>query len=143
MTMIAARLVPVARRSPKPNQRIRRGTMMVPPPTPKRPLKAPAAVPIAASLAVRSETILAILDAVSADPTPVKGVDDEVLDALRASPERTALMTDIDGTLAPIVARPEEAAVPERATRLLEELAGRFGLVGCVSGRRATEARRL
>ena len=46
---IAARLVPVASRSPKPNQKISIGTITVPPPTPKRPLKAPAAVPIAAS----------------------------------------------------------------------------------------------
>jgi trehalose-phosphatase len=80
---------------------------------------------------------------VSADSTPVKGVDDELVDALRSDPERTALMTDIDGTLAPIVPRPEEVAIPDRAAHLLGELAGRFGLVGCVSGRRATEARSL
>jgi hypothetical protein len=48
--------VPVASRSPYPNQRIRSGTMTVPPPTPKSPLKAPAAVPIAASLTYRAST---------------------------------------------------------------------------------------
>jgi trehalose 6-phosphate phosphatase len=66
-----------------------------------------------------------------------------LLDALRADPARTAILTDIDGTLAPIVERPEQAAVPERASQLLGLLSERYGLVGCVSGRRAEEARRL
>jgi trehalose 6-phosphate phosphatase len=65
------------------------------------------------------------------------------LEALRADPRRTALLTDVDGTLAPIVERPEQAAVPAAASRLLAELSKRYGLVGCVSGRRAEEARRL
>ena len=64
-------------------------------------------------------------------------------DALSADPARAAILTDIDGTLAPIVERPEDAAVPARAAELLAALSGRFGLVGCVSGRRAAEARRL
>jgi trehalose 6-phosphate phosphatase len=62
---------------------------------------------------------------------------------LRAEPARAAILTDVDGTLAPIVPRPEEAAVPARASELLAELSERYGLVGCVSGRRAEEARRL
>ena len=66
-----------------------------------------------------------------------------ILDALRADPPRSAILTDIDGTLAPIVERPEQAAVPARASRLLAALGRRYGLVGCVSGRRAAEARRL
>jgi trehalose 6-phosphate phosphatase len=66
-----------------------------------------------------------------------------LLGSLRADPARAAILTDVDGTLAPIVARPEEAAVPERARELLEALSHRFGLVGCISGRRALEARRL
>jgi trehalose 6-phosphate phosphatase len=65
------------------------------------------------------------------------------LASLRAEPARAAILTDVDGTLAPIVPRPEEAAVPARATELLEQLSERYGLVGCVSGRRAIEARRL
>ena len=68
---------------------------------------------------------------------------DAALEALRADPARTALLTDVDGTLAPIVERPEQAAVPAAASRLLAELSERFALVGCVSGRRAEEARRL
>ena len=66
-----------------------------------------------------------------------------LLEALRADPSRTAILTDIDGTLAPIVGRPEQAAVPERASQLLARLSETYALVGCVSGRRATEARRL
>lgn len=65
------------------------------------------------------------------------------LGRLRADPGRAALLTDVDGTLAPIVLRPEQAAVPARAGELLARLSERFGLVGCISGRRAEEARRL
>ena len=66
-----------------------------------------------------------------------------LLAPLRADPAHTAILTDVDGTLAPIVARPEQAAVPQRAKQLLEALSERFGLVGCISGRQALEARRL
>ena len=50
---------------------------------------------------------------------------------------------DVDGTLAPIVARPEDAAVPAETRRVLSELADRFAVVACVTGRRALEARRM
>ena len=66
-----------------------------------------------------------------------------MLEALRSDPSRTAILTDVDGTLAPIVERPEQAAVPSRASALLERLAERYALVGCVSGRQALDARRL
>jgi trehalose 6-phosphate phosphatase len=62
---------------------------------------------------------------------------------LRADPARAAVLTDVDGTLAPIVERPELATVPAEARAALRKLNERYGLVGCVSGRRATEARRL
>jgi trehalose 6-phosphate phosphatase len=62
---------------------------------------------------------------------------------LRADPAHAALLTDVDGTLAPIVPRPDEAAVPARVAELLARLSERYGLIGCVSGRRAVEARRL
>jgi len=62
---------------------------------------------------------------------------------LREDPARAAILTDVDGTLAPIVPRPEEAAAPARAGEALRRLSERYGLVGCVSGRRAEEARRL
>lgn len=50
---------------------------------------------------------------------------------------------DVDGTLAPIVDRPEDAAVPAETTEVLADLARRYGLVACVTGRRALEARRM
>ena len=86
----------------------------------------------------------AILDAVPSESETGSGVErDEALRRLRAAPERAAVLTDVDGTLAPIVERPEEAAVPARASELLEELSRRFAIVACVSGRQALEARRL
>lgn len=65
------------------------------------------------------------------------------VEQLRADPGRTAILTDVDGTLAPIAERPEQAAVPARARELLLKLSERFALVGCVSGRQALEARQL
>lgn len=65
------------------------------------------------------------------------------LERLRAEPARTAILTDVDGTLAPIVERPERAAVPAAARDLLRGLSARYARVGCVSGRQALEARRL
>jgi len=62
---------------------------------------------------------------------------------LRADPGHAAVLTDVDGTLAPIVDRADEAAVPAAAREALARLSETFGLVGCVSGRRALEARRL
>lgn len=52
-------------------------------------------------------------------------------------------MCDIDGTLAPIVAEPRSAVVPDVARTLLADLSRQYALVGCVSGRRAEEARRM
>jgi len=66
-----------------------------------------------------------------------------LLEPLRAVPSRTAILTDVDGTLAPIAERAEQAAVPAAARQVLERLNERYGLVGCVSGRQAEEARRL
>jgi trehalose-phosphatase len=65
------------------------------------------------------------------------------LQPLLADPARTAILTDIDGTLAPIVEDPTRAAVPPEARDVLAALAQRYRLVGCISGRQASEARRL
>jgi trehalose 6-phosphate phosphatase len=62
---------------------------------------------------------------------------------LVAEPRRSAIVCDIDGTLAPIVADPHRARVPRPTLRLLERLAGRYGLVACVTGRPAAQARAL
>jgi trehalose 6-phosphate phosphatase len=66
-----------------------------------------------------------------------------MLEPLRADPARAAILTDVDGTLAPIAERAEDAAVPAAARDVLAALSERFGLVGAVSGRQAEEARRL
>jgi trehalose-phosphatase len=62
---------------------------------------------------------------------------------LRERPDRSAVLTDIDGTIAPIVADPAEASVPAETRDLLQDLAERYALVGCLSGRRALDARRV
>ncbi len=85
----------------------------------------------------------AILDAVSPESDAGEAARGAALEPLRAEPGRAAVLTDVDGTLAPIVERPEQAGVPAEARAALEKLSGRYGLVGCVSGRRAVEARRL
>ncbi|HEY3051378.1 MAG TPA: trehalose-phosphatase [Gaiellaceae bacterium] len=65
------------------------------------------------------------------------------LDLLAEAPERAAIVLDIDGTLAPIVRRPDEASVPEEARAELRRLVGRYALVACVSGRTGDDARRM
>lgn len=67
----------------------------------------------------------------------------EALEPLTADPQRAAIFCDVDGTLAPIVGRPEDAHVREEASRLLGRLGRSYGLVACVSGRPVSEARRL
>jgi trehalose 6-phosphate phosphatase len=62
---------------------------------------------------------------------------------LRENSDRSAVLTDVDGTIAPIVSDPAEASVPEGTRRLLRSLAERYALVGCLSGRRALDARRV
>ena len=56
-------------------------------------------------------------------------------------PEASALLFDVDGTLAPIVERAEQAEVPAETRELVRRLAERYALVACVSGRRAVDAR--
>jgi trehalose 6-phosphate phosphatase len=65
----------------------------------------------------------------------------ELISPLRADPGASALLCDIDGTLAPIVPDPEDATVPEDTRGVLRQLVGRYALVACVTGRRALEAR--
>lgn len=68
---------------------------------------------------------------------------DQLLAPLRAHPEHSGILLDVDGTLAPIVERPDAAAVPGPTRELLSRLAERYALVACVSGRRALDARRI
>lgn len=67
----------------------------------------------------------------------------EALEPLRADPARSAVLLDVDGTLAPIVRHAEDAQVPEPTRAPLIAIAKRFGVVACVSGRRALMARRI
>jgi trehalose 6-phosphate phosphatase len=72
--------------------------------------------------------------------------DDALAERLRPltdDPQRAAIFCDIDGVLAPIVRRADEAKVPEEISVQLGRLGRRYGLVACVSGRSAAEARRL
>jgi trehalose 6-phosphate phosphatase len=62
---------------------------------------------------------------------------------LTGDPSAAGIFCDIDGTLAPIVDRPDDAHVQEGASRLLGRLGRRYRLVACVSGRPVAEARRL
>jgi trehalose 6-phosphate phosphatase len=66
-----------------------------------------------------------------------------LLEPLAREPRRAAVLLDVDGTLAPIVQRPELAEVPEATRAEVRRLAARYGLVGCISGRTGAEARRL
>jgi trehalose 6-phosphate phosphatase len=62
---------------------------------------------------------------------------------LRDAPKQSALIFDVDGTVAPIAARPELAAVPPDTRAELERLATRYLLLAFVSGRPGPEARAL
>ncbi len=57
------------------------------------------------------------------------------LDALLTDPAKSAVLTDFDGTLAPIVPDPETAAPLPEAPAVLAALAERFQAVAVVSGR--------
>jgi trehalose 6-phosphate phosphatase len=61
----------------------------------------------------------------------------------RSEPEHAAVLLDVDGTLAPIVERPEDAVVPEDTRAEVARLAGRYALVACISGRPSADARRI
>jgi trehalose 6-phosphate phosphatase len=87
--------------------------------------------------------LAAILDAVEAAQNATDDDLGRLLAPLRSDPAKAAILTDVDGTIAPIVERPEDAAVPEETRELLRRLADRYGLVACLSGRRAMDARRI
>jgi trehalose 6-phosphate phosphatase len=55
-------------------------------------------------------------------------------------PRSVAVLTDIDGTLAPIVPTPDMSEVPEEIKDLLRRLSERFLLVAGISGRKSEEA---
>lgn len=65
------------------------------------------------------------------------------LSPLRDDPERAAVLLDFDGTLSPIVPRPEDARLVDGAREAIEALIGRYSLVGFVSGRGLGDLERL
>ena len=67
----------------------------------------------------------------------------DLLARLAEDPERAALFLDVDGVLAPIVPRPEDARVPDKTRAELRRLNGRYALVACISGRAGDDARRI
>jgi trehalose-phosphatase len=67
----------------------------------------------------------------------------DALARLAAEPQRAALFFDIDGVLAPIVTRPEDAAVPEPTRAELRRLVTKYGLTACVTGRPSESARMI
>jgi trehalose 6-phosphate phosphatase len=67
----------------------------------------------------------------------------ELLRPLKEDPKRSAVLLDVDGVLAPIVQNADDAHMPETTRRPLIEVARRYGVVACVSGRRASDARRI
>jgi trehalose 6-phosphate phosphatase len=67
----------------------------------------------------------------------------DLVKPLRDDPQRSAVLLDVDGVLAPIVQHAQDAHMPETTRRPLIEVARRYGVVACVSGRRASDARRI
>ena len=67
----------------------------------------------------------------------------DLLAPLAEAPGRSALIFDVDGTLAPIAPRPELAVVPDDTKAELRRLVSRYELLACLSGRAGADARRL
>jgi trehalose 6-phosphate phosphatase len=67
----------------------------------------------------------------------------DALARIAAEPAEAALFLDIDGVLAPIVERPEDARVPKETRKELRRLAKRYALVACVTGRPSEVARTI
>jgi trehalose 6-phosphate phosphatase len=67
----------------------------------------------------------------------------DLIDRLAEKPERVALFLDVDGVLAPIVPRPEDARVPDEARAELRRLDEGYALVACISGRAGADAARI
>ena len=67
----------------------------------------------------------------------------DLLARLAEEPSATAIVLDVDGTLAPIVERPEEARVPAATRDELRRLGQRYALLAFLSGRTGEDARRV
>jgi trehalose 6-phosphate phosphatase len=67
----------------------------------------------------------------------------DLLARLAEDPTKAALFLDVDGVLAPIVPKPEDARVPDETRRELRRLNERYALVACISGRAGADAQRI
>jgi len=67
----------------------------------------------------------------------------DLLARLAEDPTKAALFLDVDGVLAPIVPRPEDARVPAATREELRRLNERYALVACISGRAGADAQRI
>lgn len=76
-------------------------------------------------------------------PRPSTPQGRAALDALLAEPATALVALDLDGTLAPIVPRPEDIAPQDGAPQVLSDLAARVGTVAVITGRPAADAVRL
>jgi trehalose 6-phosphate phosphatase len=73
-------------------------------------------------------------------------VSEEAWEQLRSwsrDPDKVAVLTDIDGVLAPIVPTPDRSEVPEELRELLWRLSQMYRVVAGVSGRTTEDALRL
>ncbi|MFJ8147194.1 trehalose-phosphatase [Streptomyces sp. NPDC096048] len=73
-------------------------------------------------------------------PTPATAAGREGLDALLADPGRAVIALDFDGTLAPIVADPDQARAHPDAVPALAALAPKVAAVAVITGRPAEVA---
>src|SRR3712207_870502 len=64
----------------------------------------------------------------------------ELLRTWRQAPDSAAILTDIDGTLAPIVPTPDMSEVPTELKELLRRLSEKYLLVAGISGRKTEDA---
>jgi len=67
----------------------------------------------------------------------------ELLAPLREDPAHAAILLDVDGTLAPIVGHADDARISEPMRAVLSTIALQYAVVACVSGRRASDTRRI
>jgi trehalose-phosphatase len=66
-----------------------------------------------------------------------------LLARLSSEPDRAGILLDVDGVLAPIQTRPEQAFVPPAAKAEVERLVERYPLVACISGRTGPDAKAM
>jgi len=79
-----------------------------------------------------------------------KAIDDVLADVLyealtnwKEHPEKSGIFSDLDGTLSKIAPTPAEAIVTPEMRKVLQDINKKYAVVGIVSGRDSTEARRM